>query len=405
MEMEPFENPWIKKIRLLTHIILCSVAVNIGLALALFFASKEKKEGLIPVKEVKLLKETNAEVLLRYFSSGFTDLVSELYDPTLLQDGYRKRDLALACLVNYHYFALEKALSGVKLSKRRLAFIHREGGEIFELLAFPGLEERHFQMITQYISEERWPLSSEGLFLELKKQGASAPSSLQAAFFATGDFYALYTMLTRGEERLTQGEALALLLESSWEVISPFTGKAPTIETMRAFLQKSVEMGSKRAVLFWLRVDSDYVLRSVDDTLLTRLVSLLEENTPHINLLLKTLLASVRSDALRKQAALKLYAFSGSAPPEPYNHTVALQRFIPSFVEEVSPVQAPSPPVLVSKVEKKPLSKAPSKKIVVEEGDSLWKISRKHHVTVEELRHTNQLESDRLRPGQILFIP
>ncbi|MBS0585472.1 MAG: LysM peptidoglycan-binding domain-containing protein [Verrucomicrobia bacterium] len=402
MEMEPFENPWIKKIRLLTHVTLWSVTLNVGLALLLFFSFRDKKNerlGKSLVKEVRL-KESNTEVLVHYFSASFTDLVGELYDMTLLQDGYRKRDLALACLVNYHYFAIEKALPCLTLPKRRLAFIHKEGGEIFELLAFPGLEDRHFQMITQYIAEERWPLTGEGLFLELKKTGSNAPQTLQAAFFATPDFQSLYTILTRGEERLLQLEALTILLEGSFDVVSSFIGKPPTIETMRAFLQKYVEIGSKKAAHLWLRIDSEYVLRNMDDKLLIRFISLLEESTVPVQLTLKSLLASVRSDALRKEAALKLYSLAGEKPPAPYDHAVAIKRFIPTYVE--------TPPVTVQPVvlqEVKPKTKTPSKKIVVEAGDSLWKLARKHHTTIEVLKDLNQLDSDRLRPGQALFIP
>ena len=40
----------------------------------------------------------------------------------------------------------------------------------------------------------------------------------------------------------------------------------------------------------------------------------------------------------------------------------------------------------------------------VQKGDSLWKIARENHTTVEELRRINQLEDDILMPGQKLLI-
>jgi hypothetical protein len=121
--------------------------------------------------------------------------------------------------------------------------------------------------------------------------------------------------------------------------------------------------------------------------------------------MLKALITSVRSDILRKEAALKLYAFAKEMPPEPYNHTIALRRFIPHFIEATTPELSHKGEVQPVLIENKPKNQAPSKKVVVEEGDSLWKISRRHHVTVEDLRQANRLDSDRLRPGQVLFIP
>lgn len=38
-------------------------------------------------------------------------------------------------------------------------------------------------------------------------------------------------------------------------------------------------------------------------------------------------------------------------------------------------------------------------------GDSLWKISRKFHTTVEMLKTANQLRGDLIYPGQVLVIP
>ncbi len=51
--------------------------------------------------------------------------------------------------------------------------------------------------------------------------------------------------------------------------------------------------------------------------------------------------------------------------------------------------------------------KNPVKKRVhtIEAGDSLWKIARKYHVTVEEIMKVNNLESERLRLGRQLEIP
>jgi LysM repeat protein len=49
--------------------------------------------------------------------------------------------------------------------------------------------------------------------------------------------------------------------------------------------------------------------------------------------------------------------------------------------------------------------KNPDKKHLVQDGDTLWKISRKYNVNVDQLKASNKLESDTLRPGKTLKIP
>jgi LysM repeat protein len=45
------------------------------------------------------------------------------------------------------------------------------------------------------------------------------------------------------------------------------------------------------------------------------------------------------------------------------------------------------------------------RRYVVQEGDSLWKISRKFGVDVNALRKMNHMQSDFLKPGAALYIP
>jgi LysM repeat protein len=51
-----------------------------------------------------------------------------------------------------------------------------------------------------------------------------------------------------------------------------------------------------------------------------------------------------------------------------------------------------------------PKTKAPQV-YVVQQGDSLWKISRRFGVSVETLKSYNQLKSDSIKPGDTLKIP
>ena len=80
----------------------------------------------------------------------------------------------------------------------------------------------------------------------------------------------------------------------------------------------------------------------------------------------------------------------------------------------IEPVQEALPPRIPfdSSFESKPkTSTVPKEKgknqllHTVQEGESLWKISRKYKVSVERLMEVNQLGSEKIQPGRVLKIP
>ncbi len=80
MEVESFDNPWMKKIRFLTNLLLISVALNVGLLTAFIYVNRTQKNiGLRSSKHV-ILEKSNAEVLAAYFMAEFPILVKELKD-------------------------------------------------------------------------------------------------------------------------------------------------------------------------------------------------------------------------------------------------------------------------------------------------------------------------------------
>lgn len=398
-----FENPWMKKIRFLTKLLLISVALNIGLLTAVVYISRERLKKEESCSKEIVLEKSNAEVLATFFKSTFQDLVKELKIKTILQDGYTKRDLALACLVNYHYLNLDKAISGKALQRRKLTFVHQEGGENFQVEVFPNLDDLDFEMVEKFIKEERWPFSAEGLFIdlkkiELKKEGRERDPTLEAAFFMTPEFYMIHTSLKRLDVTLSKEKILNFLLEGNFEQLQEWVLKTKEggdfLSSMRSLFQGYAKKGSSSAAHLWITLDNEYIQRKLTDLELHKLMQLVKENILPINIFLKQILCSVRSDEVRKEAALKLYQFAKLAPPEPYDHEQALKVFLPTmFAQKESPKPIP---VAYSPI---------VKKHIVTDGDSLWKISRKYKVSIEALRDHNHLKSDKLKPGQELTIP
>jgi hypothetical protein len=167
---------WLKKIKTLTHALILSGALNIGFFSALCviaFKNVQKK----PVKTPQALEYTKAplfvssdsmELLSQYFDFPYERLIQELKDTHLVEDGYAKRDYALACLVSYHYFDLSKALSGMQLETRTLEFVHQEGGERAKIEVFPGFLDMHFEAIVHFAKLEKWPFTPQGLHVHVK---------------------------------------------------------------------------------------------------------------------------------------------------------------------------------------------------------------------------------------------
>lgn len=400
MDFKPFENPWIKKIRLLTSMLMCSVALNIGLFTSVAYSKMARRErgDKLPKQVNYSVTSTTAKVLSRFFDFTFDQLISELDNKVQVQDGYTYRDLALACLVNYHYFDLERGISKPFLQRRNLTFIHQEGGETFELIGFPGLDDNDFQRISAFAKRQAWPLTAEGIFLELKKGDKAHADSLTEAFCTTSEFYNLFALFNRGEEKISQERLLPMLFDAPWHLIDSFykaQKSAPDIskEVMRQLLIEYIKLSSQHAAAIWVAIDSEYVLRQLSDEVLMQLIEALKECNTGSLLFLKKVLCSVRSDAIRQLAGMKLYAFSGTPFIAPYNHETALKTFIPSF--------------FVPSQEKKEIASSKKEEIVhlVKNGDSLWKIAHKYNVSMNKLRKENQLKSDILRPGQELLIP
>ncbi|MCK4934804.1 MAG: LysM peptidoglycan-binding domain-containing protein [Simkaniaceae bacterium] len=375
MEEDLFETSWHKKTKWLTQALILSGALNLGLiATFVYFALTPQTVVTASEENQRHIKEkfskTNAEILTQFFSCSFHELLGSLRNQTLIEEGYSVRDLALSCLVSFHYFDLERALSGYHLQKRAVQLVNPEGGEKIGMTLFPGLLDHHFQAISLFAQREKWPLTAEGIHSEMQMQKDAIAISLKDAFFLTSEFQSIFTLLNRLDMTREKQVALSLILESSWEIIGDISrkmrqGGGSSLELFREFLVKSLEHGSSVSARFLVEKDREFSLKYLTDVQLSCLAE--KYSGEEKESFAKAMKQSVRSDLVLSKAD--------------------------SILQESAPQNLPEKPL-------------PQKIIyTIQSGDTLWKISNKYKVTVSAIKLENQLYSEKLLPGKELTIP
>ncbi len=416
MSLRSSENPWIKRTKWLTQALIISGALNIGLlATFIYFVLQERQQSLAielkpAAKEQIILTASNEQFLRAYSFLPYQELLLRLENKEPIEEGLTKRDIALACLVAFHHFNLEKALGGISLQKRQIALRHPDGSESIEIGVYRGLADFQFQAVIQYARTEKWPLTSQGLFYEIKRSIPPYDPSLLESFYLSYEFHTVQTLFTKSGLNLTLEKVVELLCQGDWRMIADLSasqrqGLDLSSDRRRVFLLEYLSQHSPLAAELLLRNDHEFVIKHLNDTHILIILDTVNSHIPELEALAKELLSSPRTDAVWKKAAAVLYAFSHEILPEPYDHSRALARFAPEAI-----LQHPqSEPILAqAKAGLKEITSQSShkKKLhTVEAGDSLWKIARKHRVTVEEIMKVNNLESERLRLGKQLEIP
>lgn len=410
-----FTIDWAKRSKWLTQALILSGTLNIALiATFAYFSLQEKQDHLtlsLPPKSTKEAPPTNIDLLKAYSILPYQELIFRLENPELVEEGLSKRDLALACLVSFHHFNLNKALGGIALQKREVSFTNSPHQEVLTIPVFAGLSDAHFLAILQYAKTETWPLTSQGIFYEIKRSFDKKDPSLFTSFYLTPEFYSVYTMFTKSGAAVTKEEIVELLKEGGWEPLEKLHQEMrlsldTSPDKRRSFLTEYLQDHSRKAGELLLALDREFIAKRCSDS---QILTLLDLNLPRsepLELLVKELLLSPRTETVWKKAASFLYSWKGEELKEPYNHEMALQTFCPEHVhiEKAAPVLAAAETIPTALISNPSSGK---KKIMhtIEFGDNLWKIARKYKVSIEELKRVNKLESEKLRIGKQLEIP
>ncbi|MFZ4772981.1 MAG: LysM peptidoglycan-binding domain-containing protein [Chlamydiia bacterium] len=324
----------------------------------------EKKELMTsicwidPIIDSRKEKGVGAETLKQFFNMSSDQLRHELLNSEHVESGFKKQDFALALLTQFHYFPLERVLVKGDLQKREILF-ENEGGEKIPLILFAGLKEPHFQAVKHFFDTELWPLSTEGLIFELKRQGAKAAESLKRSLFATAEFQRLQRIFEASNVVMEPENILSVLLLSDEVDLT-------SVRSLRMLLRPLLERRSKHvaSLYFWMEPD----LFSLTDGQVLELLDLVDLSQPWVLEGLKKIAESNRSDEVLLKAK--------------------------SCLTTTPIVQA---------------SKTPEDKKIfhkVEPKQTLWQIARQYRVSVEEIALLNQITpSQVLSVGKELEIP
>lgn len=377
-----------KKIKILSVMLIFSGAMNIALLSAFAYSRYQESPLALPHFGKKEEPITNHQIFASMARLSFRELVSFLTNKDLVEEGYSKRDLAIAALVAYHHFNIEKALSGTPLQVRTLTLAGQEKIDLF-----PALTEEQFEAIIRFAYQEKWPLTSKGLFSILKSQKDLRDESLEQAFFLTSEFYAIQLLFQKTEAAQDPETLLNLISEGSWEVLEKFTREQEkvldfSVDKRRSLILNYLSMHCPTAATILLNTDFTFALKRLEDRTVLDLLALLKTAAQEGTKFCVELLRSPRSDAIWEAAATTLYGYAKENPPLPIDPKMALSRF------GFEPLKEASLPIL-----------PPSRFHIVKEGESLWKISRQYKVKVDELVKLNGLEKDSLFPGMTLKLP
>lgn len=382
------------RFRFLTLALIFSGALNIALIAGFAYFMYQETPVTTTRSGKKEVLATNNQIFASMSRLTFRELVSYLTNRDLVEEGYTKRDIAVAALVAYHHFNIEKALSSLPTQVRTLAL---PGDQTIDV--FPGLNEDQFEAIIRFAYQEKWPLTSKGLFALLQTQKTPRDESLEQAFLLTPEFYAVQVLFQKTDAAEEPQVYLNLLAEGSWDLLEKFTNEQSkvldfSVEKRRSLLLSYLGLHSPTAAHLLLRTDFSFALKRLEDRSILDLLALLKRQSEEGTKFCVELLKSPRSDAIWQAAALTLYGYAGEMPTVPIDPKAVLAR----FSKEAPPAAA--------QVQLEPVAIAPPSRFhVVKEGESLWKISRQYKVKVDEIVKLNALEKDSLFPGMTLKLP
>lgn len=351
--------------------LIVSVFFNIALTCFLIYSMRQvgvriiSSSAFTPSPHPQACSQNLESALAVAKKRSFHELLEQLGDQSAVSDGYRQCDLALAVLVQDHFFDLHRFYKPTDIRT------------FHDAVLFPSIPDKDFAHIVSFAQTERFPVTAEGLFYALQKNPHD--EHLRAAFFRTEEYIVASTLLGRAYDEMSKpidaANIQALLLQGTWKHLAALKQQQQEAQDFSRekrflFLLSYVPIAPKQASLLLASYEPELTSTRLTDKALQDLLRHLDQ-TEVGKAMAKRLVSRPRSQELL---------------------ALCTQIVGSDGTEAVQPV--PTTP-----------RKNQAQLYVVQEGDSLWKISRKFHVDLERLREENKLKSDALQPGATLRIP
>lgn len=329
----------------------------------------EQKPSLKLVKQAPLVVgEASRALILRLQVLPYEQLILRLKSNAPVENGYTERCLAVACLVAFHHFDLSRALEGSSyvVQERLMIYGPFLNGSQPSIKMFSGLTDRHFAAIVAFADSERWPQTPRGLFSLLQLKKGNVDGSLLDAFVLTPEFMAIESVFKRLDPLVEKGELVNFLLEGDWQMLANISEQQRLYGNLsdtrrRKILLEYIQKGSATAAAILLKVDGSLGGGKSED--------LFESPLKNVELPKPQVIAAKSPVSFEK----------GN------NDTL-----------KIKPLGAIKPSASAPKADRL---------YIVQEGDNLWKLSRRFNVDVDVLRRYNKLSSDALIPSSALRIP
>ncbi|SYX08640.1 membrane-bound lytic murein transglycosylase D,LysM domain [Chlamydia poikilotherma] len=233
----------------------------------------------------------------------------------------------------------------------------------------PNIDEKEYGIVRRYLSRERYPFTSRGLFVSISKnleRGAVDEDCLYH-FCHTPEFLYLRTLLCGADEHVASVASLARMVIRNEEQIffslCNENNRAMEIsdQQRQKILSAYMNLGEPLAALLLLVHDEDWVIHEFTDEALKKFIGLLPKESPYSQSFISRV-ASTRGS------------------------------FVVNDVTTVETLVADTQEVICQDY-------------IVKDGDSLWLIARRFGVTIDEIMRLNHMSHHRLLPGKCLKLP
>jgi hypothetical protein len=427
------------RVRWLTQWLVLSLAANAVLAMALLWSSWQSSGDrcTLELRPGSSLRSSPglADYLQSMAKISWEGLCAGLKDASPVEFGFCVRDVACARLVHDYGLDLPRALGQSPKQQR----VCKVGGETITL--FAGMTNADFERLGVLIQKERFPLTPAGCLKRLQRDDTLSQQDrqdLRSTLFASAPWTALEDLFRQGPLR-SRDQLFQLVMETGWAPLEPFweeqrQHRDVSTERRCQFLLSLFDRSNRTAGCWLLEEDPKWVQHRLSDPQVLQLIAMVLPPTPEAKAFLKGILMSPRSDAVRRCAGEKLYALQGEPVPVGMTVLTALQRFCPEVATAMHPhlPARPSQPVAsglrstlnpVNSSSAKPVASSSAKPVnpsakpisahakakhlivEVQKGDNLWKLAKRHKVSIQQIKECNRLDHDRLRVGQTLKIP